>query len=74
MTRTEHLRWAKTRALEYVAAGDNTQAFASFASDLSKHPDLAQSRKLHAELGAALLLGGHLRTQAQMRDWIEGFN
>jgi hypothetical protein len=39
MTRDEHLAWAKKRALEYLDAGDPSQAFTSMLSDLGKHPD-----------------------------------
>jgi hypothetical protein len=39
VTRDEHLAWCKKRALEYVDAGDLTNAVASMGSDLKKHPD-----------------------------------
>jgi hypothetical protein len=42
-TRDEHMRWCKTRALEYVERGDGAQALASMTSDLGKHPELAKS-------------------------------
>jgi hypothetical protein len=70
--RTEHLAWAKQRALEYVDAGDLQGAFASLASDLRKHPE-TDNPQLHA-LGLGLLMGGHLDTRAKMRDWIKGFD
>ena len=54
MTRAEHLRWAKDRALEYVEAGDLDQAFASLASDLGKHRELDWPREVHAKIGLAL--------------------
>jgi len=71
-TRAEHLKWCKERALEYAKAGDNTNAFASFQSDMGKHPETAQHLAL--ELGTMLLFGGHLQTEQQMTDWINGFN
>lgn len=74
MTRAEHLQWAKTRALEYVTAGDLSQAFASFAADLGKHQELDGARKLNAEMGIALLAAGLLSTPSKMREWINGFN
>lgn len=74
MTRDEHLQWAKTRALEYVTAGDLQQAFASLTSDLSKHDDLAGALDIQRELGWPKYFAGHLNTPARMRDWIEGFN
>lgn len=72
MTRAEHLAWCKKRALEYCDAGDVNQAFASMASDLSKHPET--EKHSGSELGAMMLFGGHLNTPEQMRRFIEGFN
>lgn len=37
MTRAEHVAWAKERALEYVEAGQLTDAWTSLVSDLGKH-------------------------------------
>ena len=70
--RAEHLKWCKDRALEYLDAGDLNQAFTSFQSDMTKHPET----KNHAALQIAILLlfGGHLSTDKEMRDWINGFN
>lgn len=70
--RTEHLEWCKQRALEYVNLGDLQQAFASFQSDMTKHPETIGHLAL--ELGTLLLLGGQLSTAKQMQDWIIGFN
>lgn len=72
MTRAEHLRWAKNRALEYCATGDLQGAFASIASDLGKHPETAGHAAL--TLGMMLLMGGQLNSERAMRDFIEGFN
>jgi hypothetical protein len=72
MTRAEHLAWCKTRALQYVDAGDINNAFASMASDLDKHPDTANHAGIN--LGMMLLMGGQLSTAAEMRKFIEGFN
>jgi len=72
MTRQEHLDWCKKRALEYVDAGDQRQAFASMASDLGKHPDTAGHTAI--QLGMMLLMGGHLDTPEKMREFINGFN
>lgn len=74
MDRTEHLRWAKDRALEYVEAGDLVNAFGSLTSDLGKHQELVDAAALNAELGGMQFLAGHLSTPGAMRDWIEGFN
>jgi len=70
--RSEHLKWCKERALEYVKVGDLKQAFASFHSDMSKHPETANHLAL--EMGTMLLLSGNLDTPRQMEEWITGFN
>jgi hypothetical protein len=71
-SRAEHLAWCKQRALEYVKAGDLKNAFASFMSDMGKHPET--ENHLAIEAGMTLLLGGQLSTAKQMEDWINGFN
>lgn len=72
MTRDEHMRWAKDRALAYLP-GDPDQAFASLASDLQKHPETEGHPAVGLGLGLMLLLGGHLDTPEEMRKFIEGF-
>ena len=72
MTRNEHLEWCKERALEYVDAGDMSQAWASMASDMSKHKETATHPAL--ELGTGLLFAGHLNDGDSMRKFINGFN
>lgn len=72
--RVTHLAWAKERALEYVDAGDLTQAFTSFVSDLSKNPMTQNALAVATQLGMPLLMSGHLSTPEEMRKWIEGFN
>lgn len=71
-TRAEHLAWCKERALVYVDHGDLHQAFASMASDLSKHPETEKHGAI--ELGMMMLMGGFLDTPQEMRKFIEGFN
>jgi len=70
--RTEHLEWCKQRANEYVERNDLQNAFASFQSDMGKHPETANHIAL--ELGTMLLISGNLSTAHQMREWINGFN
>lgn len=70
MTRAEHLRWAKDRALAELP--DVGNAFASMLSDLGKHPELLDHPG--KEIGVMLNANGHLRTERQMKEWIEGFN
>lgn len=70
--RAEHLLWCKERALALLADGERLQAFASMISDLGKHPETREH--LGIELGSQLLLAGHLASEDQMRQFIEGFN
>ena len=78
MTRREHLAWCKERALAELDAPGGTEgadvvaAFASRASDLQKHPKTAGH--LGITLGMQLLIGGHLKTRAEMRRHIERYN
>jgi hypothetical protein len=72
MNRSEHLAWAKNRALAYVDRGDLANAFASMQSDLSKHRELEDHLSL--DLGMQLILMGHLNSAKDMRDFIEGCN
>ena len=72
MSRSEHLEWCKERANEYVEKGDLKNAFASFQSDMSKHPET--QNHLALELGTMLLISGNLSNQLQMKNWIDGFN
>ena len=73
-TRSEHMRWCKNRALEYVNDGDNPQALASMTSDLGKHPETDPSAGMCATLGMGLLVAGELDTVEQGHKFIEGFN
>lgn len=72
VTRAEHLAWCKERALEYVDRGDTANAYASMASDLSKHPETEKHAAIN--LGMMMLMSGHLSTAAEMRKFINGFN
>ncbi len=72
MERSEHLKWCKDRANEYVDNGDLENAFTSFQSDMSKHPETSDHVAL--SLGTMLLISGHLSTLHDMREWINGFN
>ena len=73
MTRTEHLGWAKERALEYLDAGDIDNAYMSLVSDMNKHKELFGHAGL--SLGHLLYAGGILSSSPyEMRKWIVGFN
>lgn len=72
MTRQEHVKWAKDRALQYVDSGDLTNAYASMVSDLGKHPETEGHPAI--TLGMMLMMDGSLSTKHEMRKFIEGFN
>lgn len=72
MNRQEHLEWCKQRALQYVDAGDLSQAVTSMMSDLGKHKDLENHAGIR--LGIVLLMTGNLDTANKVRDFIVGFN
>lgn len=72
MDKKEHLQWCKDRALEYLDEDDVAQAYASFASDMSKHEETKDHSAL--ELGVRMMFGGHLKSVNEMRNFIEGFN
>lgn len=71
-TREDHLNWCKSRALEILDSGDIPGAWASFASDMGKHPQTEDHSALM--LGHMLLLSGHNNSAPEMRRFIEGFN
>lgn len=71
MTREEHLTWCKQRAYEYLDQGDVTNAYASMASDLTKHPETEKHAAI--QLGMMMLMSGHLSTVPEMRKFIDGF-
>ncbi len=72
-TRSEHVEWAKARALAYVDSGDLYGALASMASDLNKHPETHSpvTDTLFGLIGARHAVEGNT---ADMRRFIEGFN
>ncbi len=72
MSRAEHLQWCKNRAIEYVKQNDLKMAFASFQSDMTKHPETESHMAL--KMGSMLLIGGLLSSPKEMTDWIEGVN
>lgn len=70
MTRSEHLKWAKHRALEYYEAGLYDQAITSIMSDLRKHPDTENLDRLMSAHALGVLSSGD---RLKVRDFIEGF-
>lgn len=71
-SRDEHLAWCKQRALEILERGDISGAWASFVSDMGKHPET--KGHIAIELGNQLLFNRLLGTKEAMKHHIEGFN
>lgn len=72
MTRADHIAWTRQRALAELdgTLAGRANALASLTSDLSKHPDTAGH--CAAPLAVLLAVGGHLDTDEQVREHIEG--
>lgn len=68
----DHLKFCKQRALEICNRGDAAGAYASFCSDMEKHPETAKHPAI--PLGVQLMIIGDLKTPEKMRKFIEGFN
>jgi len=73
ITRQQHLKWCIDRANEYLERGDPQQAFASFESDMRKHPET--QKQINAPIiemvrGHTLSLG---LTHEAVKSYIEGF-
>jgi len=71
-SRSEHLQWCKDRAIEIVDSGDAQGAYASFLSDMQKHPETVSHQAL--ALGMQLMMIGDLGTAEKMKKFINGFN
>lgn len=72
MTRGEHLAWCKERALEYLDAGDITNAVTSMLSDLDKHPETRMKPgSVLVALGMQAMIN---QDAAAARRFIVGFN
>jgi len=73
MTRAEHLQWSKDRAIEILdKEGDIAQAYASFTTDMSAHPETENHGAI--QLGVMMMFGGQLNTIEEMKKFINGFN
>ena len=72
MNGTEHLEWAKKRAIAELEFSGISSAIASIQSDLRKHPETENHTGL--DLMTRLVSTGHLTTKEDVRKFIEGFN
>lgn len=70
LSRADHLAWCKQRALRYCEVGSVTEAWASFSSDMGKHPDTAAHPAL--KLGLMRLLQGITASPQEMRSFFTG--
>lgn len=73
MTRAEHLKWAKGRALEYADQGDVGNAITSLMQDLAAHPETKSSCDVVLNLMTPLALMGDFKRPGELRKFIEGF-
>ena len=71
MNRQEHLEWCKKRALEYVEVNDLSQAFASMASDLKKHPETEKHSAIN--LGMMMKLAKLVIVKAKTKKECENY-
>ena len=73
MNRSEHMKWCKDRAMQYVETGDYNSAVTSMLSDLGKHPETeASSGGILAQIGMMELMRGP--TRDSITRYIQGFN
>lgn len=70
-TAKEHLDWCVERAMQYADQGDMTNAWASFLSDVDKHPGTEYIR--YHELAAMAMLSGIYHSPKEFRDFISGW-
>lgn len=71
MTGREHLAWCVERAMEYANRGDMAQAWASFASDVTKHE--ATAYIAGHELFAMVMVSGIHNTPRDFEHFIGGW-
>ena len=71
-TRDEHVTWTKERALAELEPGGGgvVAAIGSVQSDLGKHPETRGHTAI--ELMQLLAMAGHLQTDAEAREFIDG--
>ena len=72
MNRSDHLQFAKDRAIVICKDGDITGGLTSMISDLESHEELRDH--LAIKLCMTMMLGGHLKTESQAIEFINGFN
>ena len=71
ISREDHIRWCKDRALEYVKLGDLDNAIASMQSDLTKHPETNTPEVIKRALDIELIYA--ISRHRRVVTWIHGF-
>lgn len=73
MTRQEHLKWCKERAItEMDYTGKPSSGIISLCSDLRKHPETNSEALIGLSMGQLLI--NPRMTRQQVIDYIDGFN
>lgn len=73
MTREEHLKWCKERAIQEMDYyNDPSKGLVSMMSDLRKHPETAGHSGIL--LCTAMMMTGQLKTRQDAVNFINGFN
>ena len=72
-SKQQHLDWCRQRALQYLDAGELTNACASLLSDLRKHEETRTTAALAGEQWAAKALSGHWDNPENVRQLIDQF-
>lgn len=72
ITAREHLDWCVERAMAYADRGDWPNAWASFASDIGKHPG-TEHIQTHQLLIMAMMSGLYNESR-RFRDFVTGWN
>ncbi len=70
LTREEHVKWCKERALEYLNEGDLTNAVSSMLSDLGKHAETNKLSETFSILGMMYVMNQDIKG---VQRFIEGF-
>ena len=76
MSRSEHLKWCKDRAIKLIDAGQIDEGFASFTCDMNKHDETRGHGYLTifaVQVMSAKMAGSAL-TAEKLKSEINGFN
>lgn len=71
MSATQHIKFCKERALEYLDQGNVAMAFTSFSSDMANDDE---TREIFSLLMPVGMQAAMTNDEKEMRRFIEGFN